>query len=182
MQENEGQIDGLNTSSDSVAFCIFGLLKSLDERAFVWMPNELALTKQLEQPVLPLKQQGVWSMCRVQRVSAWILAYNFGWSNRHRGDIDIVPVSPAGIEAMEVKSFANPTRNVGDRWENRGGWCRRTVTRNPTKQMRRNAEELKDSARWQWDANLFRQTHCDLGAGRRFTVRSRPGASCLALE
>ncbi len=74
----------------------------------------------------------------------WTLIHNFEWRDRYRGDIDLILVGPFGVWVMEVKSFAQPTRNFGDRWEYRGRWRWHTVKRNPAKQAKTGAVQLKE--------------------------------------
>jgi hypothetical protein len=61
-----------------------------------------------------------------------------------KGDIDAVLIGPAGVYALEIKTYRGYYRNAGIKWQKRlwGVW--RRVDSNPTRQARRNAQRLHD--------------------------------------
>jgi hypothetical protein len=77
----------------------------------------------------------------------WTLFRNLEWPNRKWGDVDLVLVGPGGVWAFEVKAYSGQIRNIGDRWEKKGRWGWRRLTKHPGQQASRNAARLKEYLR-----------------------------------
>ncbi len=74
----------------------------------------------------------------------WTLFRNLEWPNRKWGDVDLALIGPGGSWAFEVKAYSGQIRNIGDRWEKKGRWWWRRLTKHPGQQARRNAARLKE--------------------------------------
>lgn len=72
----------------------------------------------------------------------WCLFRNVKLPGRNKGDLDSVLVGPAGVWVLEIKTFTNEHRNVGERWEYRtkNGW--RSERKSPSRQAADNAARL----------------------------------------
>jgi hypothetical protein len=73
----------------------------------------------------------------------WTLYRNLEWPHRRWGDIDLVLAGPGGLWAFEVKAYQRPLRVRGEQWQYRGRWFWRRLSRDPGRQARRNAANLK---------------------------------------
>jgi len=73
----------------------------------------------------------------------WTIIHNFEFPDRKWGDIDLIVLGTGGIWAIEVKGYTNQIRVTGDNWhyKNKFGWWK--LSKNPSKQARRNASRLK---------------------------------------
>jgi hypothetical protein len=74
----------------------------------------------------------------------WTLYRNLEWPNRKWGDVDMALIGPGGAWSFEVKAYSGLIRNIGDRWEKKGRWWWRKLTKHPGQQARRNAARLKE--------------------------------------
>ncbi len=77
----------------------------------------------------------------------WTLFRNFDWPDRRWGDVDLILVGPGGVWTFEVKAYSGQIRNRGDRWERRGRFGWRAISRHPGRQARRNAARLNQYLR-----------------------------------
>ncbi len=81
---------------------------------------------------------------RASLPAAWHLFRDVEWPDRQWGDTDLILVGPGGVWAFEVKAYTGQVRNRGDRWEYRGRWGWRKLSKDPGRQVRRNAVNTKD--------------------------------------
>jgi len=72
----------------------------------------------------------------------WTLFRNVTLPGRNKTDIDLVLVGPAGVWALEVKTFTGEYRNVGGHWEYKAGNRWKLSRLSPSQQAQNNAARL----------------------------------------
>lgn len=73
----------------------------------------------------------------------WVLFRNVVLPGQ-QADIDAVLVGPQGLYVLEIKALTGYYRNFGERWQRRYTLFWRDLSRNPSRQARRNAQQLHD--------------------------------------
>ncbi len=73
----------------------------------------------------------------------WVLFRNVVLPGQ-QADIDAVLVGPQGLYVLEIKAYTGYHRNFGERWQRRYTLFWRDLSRNPSRQARRNAQQLHD--------------------------------------
>ena len=74
----------------------------------------------------------------------WAVFHDLEWPNRRWGDVDLVLVGTGGVWVLEVKAYERTIRNIGERWEYKGRWGWRRLSRDPGHQAKRNAMNVRD--------------------------------------
>jgi hypothetical protein len=82
------------------------------------------------------------------------------------GPIDLVLVGPKGIFALEVKAYPGAFRNLGDRWQRKAGLFWVGLARNPTRQVRHHAVQLRQYLRSKSAAQFIAPRIVWAGPGR----------------
>jgi predicted RecB family endonuclease len=89
-------------------------------------------------------EKRVLDVLRASLNGPWAVFHDLEWPNRRWGDVDLVLVGAGGVWALEVKAYERTIRNIGERWEYKGRWGWRKLSRDPGHQAKRNAMNVRD--------------------------------------